>query len=99
MLPSIVDALSDSAHTENSLEIFYLLETKLIFQNRSLETLCIITNEEKGVIFLVVTEDHEKGELIILTLDKHAFLYLKKYILIATTVELDIFEFELLHLF
>ena len=39
MLPSIVDALIDSAHTENSLEIFYLLETKLIFQNRSLETL------------------------------------------------------------
>ena len=62
MVPSIVDALIDSAHTENSLEIFYLLETKLFFQNRSLETLCIITNEEKGVIFLVVTEDHEKEE-------------------------------------
>ena len=99
MLPSIVDALIDSAHTENSLQIFYLLETKLIFQNRSLETLCIITNEEKGVIFLVVIKDHKKEELIILTLDKHAFLYLKNYILIATPVELDNFEFELLHLF
>ena len=60
MLPSIVTALIDSAHTENSLEISYLLNTKLNFQDRPLEVLCNITNEEKGIIFLVVTEDHEK---------------------------------------
>ena len=60
MLPSIVNALIDSAHTESSLEIYYLLNTKLIFQDRSLEVLSIITNEEKGIIFHVVTENHEK---------------------------------------
>ena len=98
MLPSIVTALIDSAHTENSLEISYLLNTKLNFQDLPLEVLCIIANEEKGIIFLVVTEDHEE-ELIILTLDKHAYLYLKEYILISNLIELDIFEFELLHLF
>ena len=99
MLPSIVTALIDSAHTENPLEISYLLNTKLNFQDRPLEVLCIITNEEKGIIFLLITEDHEKEELIILTLDKHAYLYLKEHILISKTIELDIFEFELLHLF
>ena len=71
----------------------------MIFHDRSLEVLCIITNEEKGIIFPVVTDDHEKEEIIIHTLDKHAYLYLKKFILISATIEIDVFEFELLRLF
>ena len=98
MLSKAMDTLTEGAHTNIFIEIYYLKGKTLFTEHQNFGVLSTIKNKIKTAIFLFRIRDLRTIKFIVLKIYLASFLYLENCIPVARPIELDSFEFAYLHL-